>query len=332
MTYFNRLAFSQGGVIRENRPLALSVETNPSMGEAGAQMPEKKEGTTEDLLKKANAAMADIERLIKPLSKEDKDYLSRSLKNAKETRDLQKNADAAIKQVEELIKPLSNEDKEYLLRTLGEERTRRETSKASEQAPDAPLSFDKDQLIELTVQQAEAIGRARRGRFTTLHRLQTLTPAAAAALVREHRAGDLAFNTMPTLSKEVAEELAKYEGSLSLTGLSSISQEALEALAKLRGKSLDIATATLTPDQARILATFRGEHLTIVRLKSISSDAAKALAEFGGETLNVDLRSLSRQEARELSRFQGDTLWLPSVRALSKDEATCEVLGTRALP
>jgi len=110
---------------------------------------------------------------------------------------------------------------------------------------------------------------------------------------------------LKTLSPEVATELARHRGWLSLNGLTNISDEAATALARHRGALHLDGLTQISDASAAALAAHRGE-LSLNGLTAISDAAAKSLARHtGGRLFLGGLTTLSPEAARALSGRNG---------------------------
>ena len=97
---------------------------------------------------------------------------------------------------------------------------------------------------------------------------------------------------------EVARELARHEGDLSLDGLS-----------------------TITPEVAHELANYDGEWLSLDGLTSISVEVARELAKHDGEWLSLDgLTSITEEVARELAMNEEIDFELPIEEEIEKSK------------
>jgi hypothetical protein len=135
-------------------------------------------------------------------------------------------------------------------------------------------------------------------------RIKTLTVEEATRLAQQ-KSGRLLLDGLKSLSAEVATELARHEGWLSLGGLTTISDEAAAALGQhKRALHLDGLTK-LSAVEAAALAAHRGE-LSLNGLRAISDEAAKAIARHtGGRLFLKGLTTLSPGAAVALAQRRG---------------------------
>jgi hypothetical protein len=154
----------------------------------------------------------------------------------------------------------------------------------------------------------------------------------------------------PPLTPELAAELAKYRGRLSIAGLRTLSPEAAAALVPYRGPSLDLAgpaTDKLSPETAAALAKFPGNlqmplkvldsvplaekfarqsQRSLDGLESISADAIPAYVTYKGFFTLRQLKVLDSPElaARLIQDSTGGGL--PSLRSITP--AAAKVLAS----
>ena len=111
--------------------------------------------------------------------------------------------------------------------------------------------------------------------------IKSLTAEQAAELVAKHKGeGDwLYLNSLTSIDKDVAQELAKLKGgNLFLNGLTSIDKDVAQELAKFEGKKLELRRVTsIDKDVAQELAKFKGDWLYLNGLTSIDEDVLKIL-------------------------------------------------------
>ncbi|MDB4468215.1 hypothetical protein N9039_02905 [Verrucomicrobiales bacterium] len=179
----------------------------------------------------------------------------------------------------------------------------------------------------LTAEQAaEVISKANEADryYLNLDRLTSIGPDAARELAKlKSESGDLLLNGLTSINKEVAEELARFNGyRLQLNGLTNINNEVAEALANFQGKVLSLnGLASIDKETVKELAKFNGDWL-ILGLTSLDREDARVFAKGEGNGLSFDrLSSIDKDVAHELSRFQGYRLSLRGLTSISKDVA-----------
>jgi hypothetical protein len=179
----------------------------------------------------------------------------------------------------------------------------------------------------LTAEQAaEVISKVNEaGRYhLNLDRLTSIGPDAARELAKlKSESGDLLLNGLTSINKEVAEELARFNGyRLRLDGLTNINNEVAEALANFQGKVLSLnGLASIDKETVKELAKFKSDWL-ILGLTSLDRENARVFAKGEGNGLSFDrLSSIDKDVAHELSRFQGYRLSLRGMTSISKDVA-----------
>lgn len=179
----------------------------------------------------------------------------------------------------------------------------------------------------LTAEQAaEVISKVNEaGRFhLNLDRLTSIGPDAARELAKlKSESGDLLLNGLTSINKEVAEELARFNGyRLRLDGLTNINNEVAEALANFQGKVLSLnGLASIDKETVKELAKFKGDWL-ILGLTTLNAEDARVFAKGEGNGLSFDrLSSIDKDVAHELSCFQGFRLSLKGMTSISKDVA-----------
>ena len=160
--------------------------------------------------------------------------------------------------------------------------------------------------------------------YLNLDRLTSIDPASAGELAKlKSESGDLLLNGLTSINKEVAEELARFNGyRLQLNGLTNINNEVAEALANFQGKVLSLnGLASIDKETVKELAKFKGDWL-ILGLTSLDREDARVFAKGEGNGLSFDrLSSIDKDVAHELSRFQGYRLSLRGLTSISKDVA-----------
>lgn len=213
------------------------------------------------------------------------------------------------------------------------------------------------------------------GGFILFPNVTDISPEAARILVRSLNRGvqDLGYTRLsnspklyfggdfgypssgfPTLSPELAVELAKYEGILAIQGLGELPDDSADALASFPGPYLILsgpATEKLSPKAAASLAKVPGNLLleqlrdldsvplaqrfarqiswTLSRLQTVSKEAAPALVEYK-QFFNV--RDLTVLDSPEMARrfaeglTGGDSIVLPALSTLSSEAA--EILAS----
>jgi hypothetical protein len=135
--------------------------------------------------------------------------------------------------------------------------------------------------------------------------------------------GDLLLNGLTSINKEVAEELARFNGyRLQLNGLPNMNNEVAGALANFQGKVLYLdGLADTDKETVKELAKFKGDWL-VLGFTSLDKEDAREFAKGEGNGLSFDrLSSIDKEVAHELSRFQGYRLSLKGLASISKDVA-----------
>jgi len=173
---------------------------------------------------------------------------------------------------------------------------------------------------------AEMISEANRANryYLNLNRLTSIEPDAAGELAKlKSESGALYLDGLTSINKEVAEELARFNGyRLQLNGLTNINNEVAGALANFQGKVLSLnGLASIDKEAVKELAKFKGDWL-ILGLTSLDKEDAREFARGEGNGLSFDrLSSIDKEVAYELSRFMGFTLTLDGLTSISKDVA-----------
>jgi hypothetical protein len=176
-------------------------------------------------------------------------------------------------------------------------------------------------LTTLSVEVAEALGRWL-GSFLWLDGLSTISVEATEGLLtwsEDWNDGHaLSFNGITSLSREVAEVLARWKGTyLVLDGLTGISIEVAKLLAKRKRTSVleegprDLLSLnglrTLTVGVAETLAGFEGTWLSLDGLTALSAEVADALSQWKGILLELNgLAGLTVNVAKALTISKGN--------------------------
>ena len=168
-----------------------------------------------------------------------------------------------------------------------------------------------------------------------------LTVEQAAELVAEYnKAGTtpLPLWGLTSINKDVARELAKYEGMwLTLPALTSIDKDIAKELAKYQSHedrqaqiSIDqnddqrlsgfIKTLQVRRETVSYKGAFKGA-LMLEGLTSINEDVARELAKYKGRNLEFNLPSINEDVARELAKFEGEYLQIGKPAFFDKDVA-----------
>ena len=173
---------------------------------------------------------------------------------------------------------------------------------------------------------AEMISEANRANryYLNLNRLTSIEPDAAGELAKlKSESGALYLDGLTSINKEVAEELARFNGyRLQLNGLTNINNEVAGALANFQGKVLSLnGLASIDKEAVKELAKFEGDWL-ILGLTSLDKEDAREFARGEGNGISFDrLTSIDEEVAHELSRFRGYRLTLDGLTSVSKDVA-----------
>lgn len=153
--------------------------------------------------------------------------------------------------------------------------------------------------------------------------IESLTAEEAADFLKRFKTDSLWLPGLRSLDKEVAHELAKFNGSvISLFGNclpSSVDREVAHELAKFKGDQL---TVPVLKDRyvARELAKFSGQQLNLCRLMWIDKDIAQELAHFKGDILGLsELTSIDEETLAELEKFKGGTISLTGLVSVDKN-------------
>ena len=173
---------------------------------------------------------------------------------------------------------------------------------------------------------AKALAKCKSGLF--LNGVTTLSPEVADALA-EYEGWSLSLNGVTTLSDEAAKALAKCKGGLSLNGVTMLSDEAANALAQRDGYLSLHGLTTLTNAQLAAKLAPRLQQVktlflvkTFKSLTTLSPEAAQALAQHGEGHLSLDgLTTLSDEVAKALARYKGDSMSLDGLTTLSDEAA-----------
>ena len=142
----------------------------------------------------------------------------------------------------------------------------------------------------------------------------------------------LGLNGLECIDKDAATELAEFEGQiLYLQGLKSIDKEVAQGLASFKGDSWDKLSkdgwlrleglVALDKDVARELAKFEGHYLALNGLKFIDKIVASELVSFQGHVDLQGLKSIDKDIAQELAKFEGKLLDLDGLESIDKDVA-----------
>ena len=133
----------------------------------------------------------------------------------------------------------------------------------------------------------------------------------------------LQLTSLTSIDKDVAYELAKYEGRLNLAGLTSIDQDTTRELAKYEGDWLKLSGLTsIDQDVAYELAKWgeTGAQLYLEGLTSIDKGVAYELAKYDGSIV-LGLSSIDNDVAEELAKKDGGQLHLWGLVSIDKDVA-----------
>lgn len=163
------------------------------------------------------------------------------------------------------------------------------------------LPQDTDQIKSLTAEQAaDLVMVVKYARENTGLNLDGLTvigkdgaqelpllDALSLAKLAAQGSSFLSLNGLTSIDKYVAQELAKFEGSLWLNGLTSIDKDVAQELAKCKGN-----------------------HLSLRGLNSIDKDVAKEFAKSEGSLWLNGVTSIDKDVAKELAQFKGRVLAL----------------------
>jgi hypothetical protein len=161
--------------------------------------------------------------------------------------------------------------------------------------------------------------------FENPDRITSLTTEQAAGLVAKD-AGELYLDSLTSIDKEVAQELGKVKGSLTL-GLTSIDKDVAQELANFEGEELFLGGLTsIDKEVAQELGNIKSS-LTL-GLTSINKDVAQGLATFekgglirGPVGLHLDgLTSIDKDVAQELAKYHWH-LFLNGLTSIDKDVA-----------
>ena len=143
--------------------------------------------------------------------------------------------------------------------------------------------------------------------------IASLIPRHARELLdRSPKAESLMLQGLKAIDKDVARELAKFEGErLVLDGLESIDEDAARELASLKAGLGLSGLKFIDKDVAQELAKTSASSLSFDGLMTIDEDLAKELAKFEGERLSLNgLKFIDSRVARELLKFEGSGLSL----------------------
>ena len=126
----------------------------------------------------------------------------------------------------------------------------------------------------------------------------------------------------PAKDKNVARELAKHKGALSLGGLEFIDLDVARELANMKGGLSLGGLKSIDKDVAQELANATAKSLQFDGLTSLDSKAPQELAKFKGGFLGLNgLESIDKDVARELAKFEGKILYLQGLKSIDKGAA-----------
>ena len=107
------------------------------------------------------------------------------------------------------------------------------------------------------------------------YEIKSLTAEQAAKLVANEKGRGLYLSGLTSIDKDVAQELGKFKGELTLRGLTSIDNDVAQELAKCKA-GLTLGLTSINKDVAQELAKVKGD-LNLYCLTSIDKDVLKIL-------------------------------------------------------
>ena len=150
-----------------------------------------------------------------------------------------------------------------------------------------------------------------------------------AAFYVDNWVGPISFNSLTSLDKNVAQELAKEECGLRLNGLTTLDKDIAQELVKIRGSAQFNAMlgleglSRIDKDLFQVLAKFEEAGLSLSGLKKIDKDVAQEFAKLQvWEHLYLDgLTSITKDIAQEIVKWEGRNLHLNGLTSIDKDVA-----------
>ena len=151
-------------------------------------------------------------------------------------------------------------------------------------------------------------------------KIEVLTVERAAELASLRPSGiyDLHLSGLKSIDKDVAHELAEFEGNLlSLRGLPSLDTETAHELSRFKGAELNLDGLTsIDKGVARELVKIKGS-LDLNGLISIDKETALVLAKWNGKFLKIGAKSIGDGGVRPLA--ENMRIWLlPEFRGLKR--------------
>jgi len=159
-------------------------------------------------------------------------------------------------------------------------------------------------------------------RFLDLTFLHELPLETARAIAKSPVKGVL-FPKLLSLSADVAEALAEWEGTLMQLGVCRLSEDVARMIVHWRVSELLFNQLDeLSPATARILAHWCGRCIAFHKLNLLNPATAFEFASWSGFSLQLDgLTSLEPDSAKALVRWSGRTLSMRRIQELSPDIA-----------
>ena len=163
--------------------------------------------------------------------------------------------------------------------------------------------------------------------------LKSLTAWQASKIVKEAdgvginadglRMGILNLSNLVTIDKDVAQQLAQFQGEkLLLDGLVTIDKDVSRALSMFKGNELELCgLSAISAEVARGLANFKTDRLALGGLKSLNKDVARELAKFKGQRLSIlGPAAIDKEATKELTNFKA-LMSLNGLRTVDADVA-----------